>query len=303
MNRIESTSLQAYKLFSMIAEAGKLTKAARRLKMSQSGASHALKALETSLGVELFKRDREGLTLSETGIRLLPRVRNLLRDLDAIREEVSALANLQTGILRIAAVPSVAATVLPQIIRKYAQSYPGIEVSLFEGTDDEVRDWVASGVVHVGFAALPVSGVDCEEITQDEWLALVPSDRFAHKHQISLLTLSRCKFLMSGGGCEPHIERLFEGAGVQTPPYTPVKQLATIGAMVAEGLGVSIVPSLACGTVLKGIRAISLTPKKFRRIGVLRSYSSPMTPAEEAWLTRTRNYFCKRPATKAKQPS
>ena len=258
MNKIESTSLQAYKLFSVIAEVGKLTKAARRLKMSQSGASHALKALETSLGVELFKRDREGLTLSETGTRLLPRVRNLLRDLDAICEEVSALANLQKGILRIAAVPSFAATVLPQIIRRFGKSYPGIEVSLFEGTDDEVREWVATGVTHIGFAALPVSGVECEEITQDEWLALVPASSFARKHQISLRELSRYKFLMSGGGCEPHIERLFDGAGVHTPAYTPVKQLATIGAMVAEGLGVSVVPSLACRGSINGARAYCL---------------------------------------------
>lgn len=257
--------------------------------MSQSGASHALHALESNLGVTLFARDRDGLTLSEVGRKLLPHVQGLLANLESIWEEASTLASLQTGVLRIAAVPSLAATILPPLIKSYSVRFPGVEVSLFEGTDDEVREWLLSGVVHVGFAALPVPDVDGEEIAQDEWIALVPQKKCMNKTEITLRALSHHKFLMSGGGCEPHIQRLFLQAGVEIPAYTMVKQLATIEAMVTEELGVSLVPSLSIRNSLQGIRALRLAPRKFRKIGLLRSRSAPSTPALEAWLELIRS--------------
>lgn len=288
MKKIEP-SLQSLKLFSLVAQTGKLTRAARQLHISQSGASHALGMLESNLGVSLFNRDREGLVLSDIGRRLLPLVHDLLSSLEAIREEVSAVEGLQSGILRIAAVPSLAATILPPLIRKFTEHYPGIETCLFEGTDEEVREWLLSGVVHAGFAALPVAGVEEEEIGKDEWLAMVPEKEFAHQTEITLRALSRHPFLMSGGGCESHIRQLFAQAGVEVPSHSIVKQLATIEAMVGERLGVSLVPSLSLRLPAKGVRALPLSPRRFRKIGLLRSKTSPSTPALEAWLTLTRN--------------
>ncbi len=289
MKKIEP-SIQTLKLFNMVAQTGQLTKAARKLKMSQSGASHALNALESNLGVTLFARDREGLTLSEVGRRLLPHVHGLLANLEAIWEEASTLSTVQAGVLRIAAVPSLAATILPPLIKSYSLRFPGIEVSLFEGTDDEVREWLLSGVVHAGFAALPVPDLEEEEIAQDEWIALVPEKKYINKTEISLRTLASQKFLMSGGGCEPHIQRLFLQARVEIPYSTMVKQLPTIEAMVAEDLGVSLVPSLSIRKPMKGIRALQLAPRRFRKIGLLRAKNAPLTPALEAWIELIRKH-------------
>ena len=78
--------------------------------MSQSAASHALAVLESQVGAQLFLRERDGLRLSEVGQKLLPRIESALSSLDAIRAEIATLAMLETGNLRIAAVPSVLAT-------------------------------------------------------------------------------------------------------------------------------------------------------------------------------------------------
>ena len=216
MNSFEP-SIPAMRLVLEIVKTGKLTRAASRLRISQSGASHALGVLESQIGVALFVREWEGLRLSEAGLRLLPHIERALGNLDAIRAEAAGVSQLKAGNLRIAAVPSLLATILPPIIREYGARFPGIELTIFEGTDDEVRAWILSGMVHVGFAALPVEGVSGEQVDQDEWLALVAEDMFPGRSSITLRELARHKFLMSGGGCETHIQRIFSAAHIELP--------------------------------------------------------------------------------------
>jgi DNA-binding transcriptional LysR family regulator len=280
-------SIPALRLIVEIVQTGKLTAAASRLHLSQSGASHELKTLESQLGAPLFIREWEGLRLSQAGQRLLPHIEQVLADLDAIPAALGGLSELKSGHLRVAAVPSLLATILPPLLREYGSRYPGIELSVFEGTDDEVRTWILTGMAHVGFAALPVEGVSSEEVARDEWLALVPEHLFPKRSSISLRELARHKFLMSGGGCETHIQRIFASARVKIPDPLTVKQLPTIQAMVAEQLGVSLVPSLSITNARPGSRTLSLKPRQFRRIGMLRSTAGACTPALEAWVSLT----------------
>jgi DNA-binding transcriptional LysR family regulator len=281
-------SIPAMRLMLEIVKTGKLTTAAARLRISQSGASHALRALESQIGTALFVRAWEGLRLSEAGQRLLPHIERALGNLDAIRAEAAGLSQLKTGNLRVAAVPSLLASILPPVLREYGVRFPGIELSIFEGTDDEVRAWILSGLAHVGFAALPVEGVSGEEVAQDEWLVLVPGDMFLGKSSVTLRELARHKFLMSGGGCETHILRIFSAARIEIPEHLTVKQLPTIQAMVAEKLGVSLVPSLSVKNMHPGSRALRLKPRLFRRIGMLRPIGGAFTPALEAWVALAR---------------
>jgi DNA-binding transcriptional LysR family regulator len=296
-------SIPAMRLVLEIVKTGKLTTAASRLNISQSGASHALRVLESQVGTSLFVREWEGLRLSEAGQRLLPHIEQALGNLDAIRAEAAGLSQLKTGNLRVAAVPSLLATILPPIMRDYGARFPGIELSIFEGTDDEVRAWILSGLAHVGFAALPVEGVSCEEVGQDEWLALVPAHMFPGKSSITLRELARHKFLMSGGGCETHIHRMFSSARIEISEHLTVKQLSTIQAMVAEELGVSLIPSLSVGNLHRGSRTLHLKPRVFRQIGMLRPIGGAFTPALEAWVTLTRSHLKRSSGERTRAPA
>jgi DNA-binding transcriptional LysR family regulator len=137
-----------------------------------------------------------------------------------LRIEAAGLPALETGNLRIPAVSSLLGTILPPILREFANWYQGVELSIFEGTDDEIYTWIRSGVAHIGFAALPVDGLESEEIARDAWLALVPEKAFPGKTSITLRELARRNFLMSGGGCERHILRIFASAGSRCLQFT-----------------------------------------------------------------------------------
>ena len=289
-------SLAALRLVPKIVQTGRLMHAANELHMSQSAASHALSSLESQLRSRLFVREHEGLRLSEAGQRLLPLIEDALSTIERIRAEAVGLATFETGILRVATVPSLLSTILPPILREYATRYPRIELSIFEGTDDEVHAWIKSGVAHVGFAALPIEGVDAEEVARDEWLALVPKSGFQDRTSITLKEIAKKKFLMSGGGCERHIQRIFALANVAIRETMMVKEMSTIHAMVAESLGISLIPRLSfadCGAC----KTLPLRPRLYRQIGMIRSTSHIDTPPIAAWenLIRTRLKASKTP--------
>ena len=275
-------SLAALRLVPKIVQTGALTKAASELHMSQSAASHALSSLESLIRSRLFVREHEGLRLSEAGQRLLPLIEDALSAIERIRAEAMGLAAFETGNLRVAAVPSLLSTILPPILREYGARYPGIELSIFEGTDDEVHAWTRSGVTHVGFAALPIEGVAAEEVARDEWLGLVPAGAFQNRTSITLKELAKNKFLMSGGGCERHIQRIFASAKVAIRETMLVKEMSTIHAMVAENLGVSLIPRLSW--INSGAcRALPLRPRLYRQIGMIRPTNHIDTPPVIAW--------------------
>ena len=275
-------SLQQLRLLLAISEHKGLVRAARRMRLSQSAASHALAALEKNVGIALVTRNRGTLQLTETGTRLLPHVRQISTSINAIRAEISAVSGLQTGSLRLASVPSLASAILPQLISEFNLRFPGIEISMFEGADPEVVEWVRTHVADVGYATLPVPDVvNAQELSHDEWVALVPAS-FRQHRTVTLKFLSQQRFFMPGTGGEPHIQELFRGAKLRLEVPIKIREVSTIHAMIAQRLGVSILPSLAVQK-LHGVRAVPLSPRQPRYFGQLLPRDAPPSPALTAW--------------------
>jgi DNA-binding transcriptional LysR family regulator len=134
-----------------------------------------------------------------------------------------------------------------------------------------------------------VKGLATEELTRDEWMAVLPAtDRTA---RASLASLAKRKFLLSGGGCESHICQLFKEASLALPQSRlMIKQMATIEAMVSEGLGVSLVPATALAGSKK-VRLLPLSPRRFRSIGLLLPVERTRSHLVEAWIEVVREQF------------
>src|SRR5262249_48716055 len=141
-------------IFASVVKAGNFTVAAGHLGMTQSGVSHAIAGLESELGVELLSRERGGVILTDAGKRMLVYAQEILTQADYMRQEAAQFAGGEKGKLRIGAIWSVSARLLPGIMGAFRRQHPGIEMILFEGTDQEVEDWIMSGAVDVGFLPL-----------------------------------------------------------------------------------------------------------------------------------------------------
>jgi DNA-binding transcriptional LysR family regulator len=113
--------MELYQLgyFIEIARQRSFTRAAERLHMAQPALSQQMKNLESELGTALFIRGRKEIHLTAAGKAFLPRAEALLTQAEAAKAIVSDVAQLRGGKLIIAAIPSVSACLLPEVIRSF----------------------------------------------------------------------------------------------------------------------------------------------------------------------------------------
>ncbi|MEW9530171.1 LysR family transcriptional regulator [Microbispora sp. NPDC049125] len=265
-------------------EAGSVTGAAELLGVTQSAVSHALTSLEKEVGLRLVIRERTGCWVTETGQRLMPHVTEALRHIDRLTEEATAAAGLVTGRLRLGAFPS-ACRLLPSMIRAFRRLHPAVEVVLFEGTDQEVDEWIDRRVVELGVVTGPRTDLHTVPLADDELLAVLPVGHpLAGEPDVSLTELADDSFLLSSGGCEPLIRSLYRQRGLPLEPAHKIRDMTTLLAMVREDLGVSLVPSLALGDEEGGVATLPLRPRAPRSLLLAARSAADLSPAGKAFL-------------------
>ena len=235
--------------------------------------------------------DRRGIFLTEIGKRVLMQARTILNSTEQIRQETAAAIGFETGKVRIGSFPSVSARFLPGLLRQFQQRYPGIEVVLFEGTDDEVQEWIYAHTVDIGVVTLPVERLETITIAQDRFVPVVAdSHPLAQQPQIHIRQLAKEPFIMSKAGCEPVITQLFRQSKVTPKIQSEVIDLRTIFAMIQEGMGVTIVPEMALPADLTGLQVLSLQPELRRQLA-LAILSLDATPAVREFLNLAQTWI------------
>lgn len=278
-------TLPQIRAFAAVVEAGSFTGAAERIGMTQSGVSQAVASLEGSLGLPLLFRDRGGASLTEVGERVLGHARTALGAVERIRREAASATGLEQGKLRIGSFASFAARLLPGIMRAFQLRHPGIELVLLEGSDAEVRHWLAARVVDVAAVTLPAEGVEVAAQTRDEMVVVVPAGhRLAARESVSAAELEREPFIMPRGGCEALVLPVFQAAGCAPRTSFEVLDTTTLLLMVQEGLGVTVFPRLAVPATMTGVRLLPLDPPAWRRIGLAVHPGDARSPAVAAFL-------------------
>lgn len=133
--------LQQLAYFVAVAEVRHFTQAAEILRVAQPSLSKQIRALESELSVSLFSRARGNITLTPAGEALLPLAKRILADVETARLEVQELAGLKRGRVRLGATPSLCAGLLADVLRRFHDAYPGIQLLVEEGgSRDLVRE-------------------------------------------------------------------------------------------------------------------------------------------------------------------
>lgn len=284
MKRIDITLAQLEVLVAVVQNKS-FTTAANALNITQSAASHALASLESELDNTLVERGRHGVVLTEIGARVFEHAQTILLHAESIRQETAAHNGLAAGKLRIGTFPSVSARLLPGLIRSFQQRYRGIEIVMFEGTDQEVYDWIINRIVDIGFVTQITKHVEKVPIAQDELLLLVSEGHYlADRSAVSIQELAEEPFIISKAGCEPLVLALFQSEQVALQPQFEVSDATTILAMVREGMGITIVPRLVLPDALPGITVVSLKPQMYRHLALGVRSRNTMLPLVDAFV-------------------
>ncbi|MBK5541389.1 LysR family transcriptional regulator [Pseudomonas sp. TH05] len=278
-------TLTQLEIFSLVAELRGFTTAASRLGITQSAVSHAIKALEQELGVELIRRHQAQVELSDIGQQLLLRARTMLGLAATMHQEAADARGMKRGTLRIGSFgPTSSMKLLPAILAEYRSRYPGIEVHIDEGPDRQVVQWLEERRIDVGFVVLPQERFDTFALLQDQWVALLPAQHpLANESAVSLAQLCVDPFVLTEAGSAELVTWLFHQVGLSPNIRYRNSQLLSTLETVARGEAVSLVAELALPTMHdpRYVRRPLSQPAK-RQIGMAvldRRQSSPATLA------------------------
>jgi DNA-binding transcriptional LysR family regulator len=133
------------RVLSEVARRGSFSAAADALSYTQSAVSQQIAGLEAETGMSLLERRPRGVRLTSAGRTLVEHTEGILSRLQAAEEELSAIAGLRGGELRMASFPTAGATLMPVAIARFRASYPEVRLTLAEGEPEEIAPRLRAG--------------------------------------------------------------------------------------------------------------------------------------------------------------
>ncbi|MGW3809305.1 LysR family transcriptional regulator [Micromonospora sp. NPDC005113] len=257
--------LRHLRYFITVAEELHFSRAAQRLGMSQPPLSQQIRSLERELGVELFRRDPQGISLTDAGQVLWQEANRLVHDADALVQLADAIKRGQEGVVRIGAVGTAVLGVLPALIRQALRDMPRVSFHLL---DIETGDQAVAFLEHridVGIIRPPIgqAEVDYVPLLHEPLIAAVCVDHpLAGETSVAAERLAGEDFVLFprrlGQGLFDSVVSVCTEAGFQPHIRHETERMQTIIGMIASGAGVSIVPGCVANLAVPGVRYLTL---------------------------------------------
>lgn len=144
-------SFRQLELFCEIASKGSVSRAAEKTDISQSAASMALAELEKQIGEKLFDRLGKKLILNSSGKRLLPKAKEILSRVDEVEKMFSGNRNQPAGEINIGASSTIGNYVLPELLGKFSNQNPEIQINLTVGNTEQIIESLLSFETDAGY--------------------------------------------------------------------------------------------------------------------------------------------------------
>lgn len=236
--------------FKVLAEELHFRRAAEKLFIAQPGLSRQIKQLEESYGVTLFERNKRNVQMTEAGIYLFQEVKELFRHLDQIETQLQSFANGKISTLKLGFIGSAVQTILPELLVNLKQQQPDIELSLHELANETQLDLLEKKELDLGFVRLSETppGLCSLPIHTEHFSLVLPNNHPLLKApQPSLDAFKNESFILFSKNYSHSYYDLVMSI-FSDHKFIPKVTLRTVNAltifnMVAQGLGVAIVPS------------------------------------------------------------
>lgn len=277
-------------VFLKVVEAKSFTKAGEQIGLSQSGVSQAVAALESELNVKLLNRHRNGVSLTKVGERITSLVKDLITIKTKIINEATGISGIETGTIRIGSISGMSAKLLPGMISSFKKRFPGVEVVLYEGNHEEVKNWIKLSVVDIGVVTEEKHEFEFIPLLQDKMVVFVPEKHpLSNQSSIQVKDIASEPFIMPKE-CNQVVRAIFKERGISPNIQFEVGDIATIIAMVQEGVGNTILPELAIPSTLSKVNASYLSPQVYQNLGLEVRSTDFTSPALTAFIHEAQEF-------------
>lgn len=277
-----------------VAEEGSFSKAAEARLSAQSSLSRTVAQVERICGVRLFDRTTRQVVLTSEGEEFVEMASNIVAAYQREIKGFSAYLAGARGVLRLAALPSLAASLLPQMITRFRGRFPEMLVEVEDVLAGQIADYVHSGAVDLAITAAPsqshealsAAGMQFDVIASDEFFCVLPLQHWLlAKPVIEWSDLAGEAFVAfdQASSVRAVVDRVLADKGVAPARLISARNVASVAGLCAAGLGVSAAPGFVLplmsvpGTTTRPLAG----PQVERRIGVLRSARRLAPPARQ----------------------
>jgi len=239
--------IQCVQAFVEVSDSGSFSRAAKSLFLTQPAISKRIQALEATLDVKLFDRVGRRVLLTEAGRALLPGCRRILEEIAESQRIISNLHDTPSGVLNLATSHHIGLHRLPPVLRRFADSYPGVDLKLQFMDSEQACELVLHGDIELAIVTLPFDAdprLTLQRVWHDPMHCVIAID-----HALAGSGRLTLKQLLKQPGVLPSsntfTRRLIDralGLDHTTSILIETNYMETIKVMIATGLGWGVVP-------------------------------------------------------------
>jgi DNA-binding transcriptional LysR family regulator len=289
MNDVNLRHLHA---FITVGKLSSFTRAANQLNLSQPALTVQIRQLEETLGVRLLDRNTRSVRLTDVGKDLVPVVERLLHEIDSVILNTQELVTKNKGLVRIAAIPSIAANLLPRVIARFRKDHPEINIRLKDDVPQRMLSLIKSDAVDFGIGDLARMDPDLQftALFQDRIHVVFPAGHaLDQKNDLRLEDLAGHPLILTepDSNLRALVDHAFQSIGSSAAPVYEATYLSTVVGMVLADLGIAILPASILGLrALSGLCARAIDhPPLAREIGLIQKSGATTSTAAESFLT------------------
>jgi DNA-binding transcriptional LysR family regulator len=278
--------LNQLRCFIAAAEELHFGRAAQRLDMLPSALGRHIRLLEDDLGTRLMSRTTRSVALTDDGAVLLREARILLEQADGLAVKIRARGRKETATIRVGAIDSAAAGLLPMLLHDFRRRRPDVTVKLTEEKTIRLLPRLMSGRLDLALVRPPEKPDRRLEFLflLHETAVVAVSDRhpLASRKRVSVADLAEQPLIVPERRSRPHSHdltiKLFARAGLPARIVQLADEKQTIVNLVAAGIGVAIVPRWTSRMATRGVRYVPLQASNMNGL-----------PLAAAWTRGTRD--------------
>lgn len=286
-----------------LADHGHFGKAADICFVSQPALSMQIMKLEESLGIKLLERTNKSVMLTDHGIVIVERARHILNQIEEVREIAKSAKDPYSGELRMGVFPTLAPYLLPLIIPQLAKAYPKISFYLVEEQTAVLIEQLKQGRLHAALLAHPVmeKSFSSTVLFEEEFLLATPvAHPLAKLKVVKQQSLdNKNLLLLEEGHCmRDQALALCHKMQASEAQNFRATSLETLRHMVSAGVGITLMPRLACSSSDTISYVPFKAPKPTRSIGIYWRASSAKQALLENIVIKIKSILTKQKTVK-----
>ncbi|MXM68591.1 LysR family transcriptional regulator [Streptomyces sp. HUCO-GS316] len=281
-----------------VAEEASFTKAAARVFVTQPCVSAQIRRLERELGRDLLDRGGRTVRLTGVGAAVLPHARAVLAAVDGVRDAVENVSGVVQGQVALGSVASSLSLRLPELVADFSERYPAVEISLSEGSTEQLVDAVRAGridVAVIGVSSDPPTGLETLVIADELLIGAVSHDHpLAQRTGITVdeVESHTLMCLPVGSAMRAASDAAWAAAGVKPRVAFEAGDPRVLAQLAARGVGMAILPERFVLSQPDLLHPVEISSMHLRGgLALAWRSSGRISPAARALVAQARTQF------------